>query len=167
VDAEVFSFGQELADESVGVFIDAALPGRVRVGEVDLDPGVGGESLVLGHLLAAIIGDAESLLGFNSIQHAGKALDGGLGAGAVHLGQQGKQRGALDQGADGGAVVLALAGIALPVSGDEAFFDFGGALGDRNYVGDPPPGNTVIWRGLSRLTDIELGIMIGVQLVGN
>jgi hypothetical protein len=32
---------------------------------------------------------------------------------------------------------------------------------------DPPPGNIVIWRGLSRLTDIELGIMIGVQLVAN
>lgn len=32
---------------------------------------------------------------------------------------------------------------------------------------DRPPGNTVIWRGLSRLIDIELGIMIGVQLVGN
>jgi len=32
---------------------------------------------------------------------------------------------------------------------------------------DPPPGNTVIWRGLSRLTDIELGIMIGAQRVGN
>ena len=32
---------------------------------------------------------------------------------------------------------------------------------------DSPPGNTVTWRGLSRLTDIELGIMIGVQLVGN
>jgi len=32
---------------------------------------------------------------------------------------------------------------------------------------DRPPGNTVIWRGLSRLTDIELGIMIGFQLVGN
>ncbi len=31
----------------------------------------------------------------------------------------------------------------------------------------PPPGNTVIWRGLSRLTDIELGITIGAQLVGN
>jgi len=29
---------------------------------------------------------------------------------------------------------------------------------------DPPPGNTVIWRGLSRLTDIQLGIMIGVNL---
>ena len=32
---------------------------------------------------------------------------------------------------------------------------------------NPPPGNTVIWRGLSRLTDIEIGIMIGVQSVGN
>src|SRR6202008_4203043 len=30
---------------------------------------------------------------------------------------------------------------------------------------DPPPGNTVVWRGLSRLTDIELGIIIGVELV--
>ncbi len=29
---------------------------------------------------------------------------------------------------------------------------------------DRPPGNTVIWRGLSRLTNIELGIMVGVQL---
>lgn len=34
-------------------------------------------------------------------------------------------------------------------------------------VHDPPPGNTVIWRRLSRLTDIELGNMIGVQLVAN
>jgi hypothetical protein len=32
---------------------------------------------------------------------------------------------------------------------------------------DPPPGNTVMWRGLSRLTDIELGSMIGAQIVGN
>jgi len=32
---------------------------------------------------------------------------------------------------------------------------------------DPPPGNKVMWRGLTRLTDIELGAMIGAQLVGN
>ena len=32
---------------------------------------------------------------------------------------------------------------------------------------DPPPGNTVMWRGLSRLTDIELGAEIGVNFVGN
>ena len=32
---------------------------------------------------------------------------------------------------------------------------------------DAPPGHLVMWRGLSRLTDIELGFQIGAQLVGN
>ena len=40
----------------------------------------------------------------------------------------------------------------------------GGYLARNN---DAPPGNTVIWRGLSRLIDIELGVLIGAQLVGN
>jgi hypothetical protein len=32
---------------------------------------------------------------------------------------------------------------------------------------DPPPGNAVMWRGLSRLTDIALGAMVGGEFVGN
>jgi hypothetical protein len=32
---------------------------------------------------------------------------------------------------------------------------------------DPPPGNTVMWRGITRLTDIQLGFLLGAQLVGN
>lgn len=40
----------------------------------------------------------------------------------------------------------------------------GGYLARTN---DSPPGNMVIWRGLSRLTDIELGFLMGVKLVGN
>jgi hypothetical protein len=40
----------------------------------------------------------------------------------------------------------------------------GGYLARAN---DPPPGNTVMWRGLSRLTDIELGVIIGAKIVGN
>ncbi len=32
---------------------------------------------------------------------------------------------------------------------------------------DPPPGNTVMWRGLTRLTDIQLGFILGTQLMGN
>src|SRR5262249_48323529 len=39
-----------------------------------------------------------------------------------------------------------------------------------SYLGrasDPPPGNTVMWRGLSRLTDIALGAMVGAKIVGN
>jgi len=40
----------------------------------------------------------------------------------------------------------------------------GGYL-DRAH--DPPPGNTVIWRGLSKLNDILLGARIGIRIVGN
>ena len=32
---------------------------------------------------------------------------------------------------------------------------------------DPPPGNLVMWRGLTRLTDIQLGFILGTQVVGN
>jgi hypothetical protein len=40
----------------------------------------------------------------------------------------------------------------------------GGYLARAN---DPPPGNTVMWRGLSRLTDIGLGATVGAEIVGN
>jgi len=33
-------------------------------------------------------------------------------------------------------------------------------------AGDAAPGNAVIWRGLSRLTDIELGFALGAKLGG-
>jgi transposase Tn5 family protein len=39
----------------------------------------------------------------------------------------------------------------------------GGYLARAN---DPPPGNTVVWRGLSRLTDIALGTLVGAEIVG-
>jgi len=32
---------------------------------------------------------------------------------------------------------------------------------------DPPPGNTVMWRGPSRLTDIAMGAIVGREFVGN
>lgn len=33
--------------------------------------------------------------------------------------------------------------------------------------GDPPPGNMVMWRGITRLTDIVLGLSIAEKIVGN
>ena len=33
-------------------------------------------------------------------------------------------------------------------------------------AGDPAPGNMVMWRGLSRLTDIELGFLLGAKTCG-
>jgi hypothetical protein len=39
--------------------------------------------------------------------------------------------------------------------------------GYLDRASDPPPGNVVMWRGLSRLTDIELGYLIASGDVGN
>jgi hypothetical protein len=33
--------------------------------------------------------------------------------------------------------------------------------------GDPPPGNTVMWRGLTRLSDIVFGMQLAEKVVGN
>lgn len=32
---------------------------------------------------------------------------------------------------------------------------------------DPPPGNNVMWRGIQRLNEIQIGVEIGMNLVGN
>ncbi len=32
---------------------------------------------------------------------------------------------------------------------------------------DPPPGNIVMWRGMARLSEIQIGVEIGMKLVGN
>lgn len=39
--------------------------------------------------------------------------------------------------------------------------------GYLNRASDLPPGNIVIWRGMSRLTDIEIGFLMGAGNVGN
>jgi hypothetical protein len=45
-----------------------------------------------------------------------------------------------------------------------AIAKLGGYLARTN---DPPPGNMVMWQGLSRLTDIQIGATLGAKLVGN
>ena len=53
---EVRAFGQILSDKSVGVFIAAALPRRMRVGKINRQVQIGGDLFVQRHFLAAIIG---------------------------------------------------------------------------------------------------------------
>jgi Transposase DNA-binding/Transposase Tn5 dimerisation domain len=45
-----------------------------------------------------------------------------------------------------------------------ALAKLGGYLARKN---DGPPGNTVLWRGMTRLTDVSLGVEIGRKFVGN
>src|SRR5258708_1156834 len=55
-DRQVGSFWQVLAEQSIDVLADAAFPWCVRVGEEDLNAGLLGEQLVLGHLGSLVVG---------------------------------------------------------------------------------------------------------------
>jgi uracil-DNA glycosylase len=83
---------------------------------------------------------------------------------------------------EGECVLVAAAGTRVWVVGNAPAISEAGRLihgqrGDRlsrdwgkHYLahkGDPPPGNMVMWRGITRLADIVLGLSITEKLVGN
>ena len=59
---EVGALREVLAQQPVGVLVRAALPGAVRVAEVDLHAGVDGEPGVVGHLGALVPGQRSAQL---------------------------------------------------------------------------------------------------------
>src|SRR3954451_7153052 len=131
---EVGALGEVLAQQPVGVLVAGALPGAVRVGEVDRDPGLDLQLRVLSELAAAVPGQRTAQLfghrghlrrdrgahRLGSVAAQGRpildrrpeppALDAG------QMQQHGEPGAALDQGPDGRAAG-ADDQIALPVSG--------------------------------------------------
>lgn len=63
VDAQVRALGQILPEQAIRVLVDAALPGAVRVGELDRHARVPAELLVRRHLPALVVGQAPRHLG--------------------------------------------------------------------------------------------------------
>ena len=54
---EIHPFREVLSEQAVGVFVGTPLPGTLWITEVNLDVGRQCETLVIGHLLAAIPGE--------------------------------------------------------------------------------------------------------------
>jgi hypothetical protein len=69
-----------LAEQSVGVFVRAALPGSVRVAKVDRQAGVDGQLGVLGHLGALVPGQRPAQLPGQGADRGGDGVTHGLGA---------------------------------------------------------------------------------------
>src|SRR5438105_15549730 len=59
---EVGAFGEVLAQQAVGVLVRPALPGAVRVGEVDRDAGLDPEHGVGGQFLSSVPGQRSAQL---------------------------------------------------------------------------------------------------------
>lgn len=60
VDRKIRALGQELANQAIGVLVGAPLPWAVGVTEIHHNPGIGAELLLVGHLLAPVIGQGLS-----------------------------------------------------------------------------------------------------------
>jgi very-short-patch-repair endonuclease len=141
VHGEVGAFGHPLAQEAVGVLVRAALPGGVRVAEVDLHAGVDRELAVLGELAALVPGDGPHEGGRKSLDlggHRGANELGGVTVGKMQ--QHHEPSRSLDESADCGAVVLADEQVAFPVAGHGPVFDLSGPFRDHHLVGNVPAG---------------------------
>src|SRR5665213_4427529 len=122
-EAEVLSLGEVLPEQAVGVFVDASLAWAVGMSEVDLDSGLLLEPLAACRFTSLVVGRGAAHGGLEAVEDVGEVLCGGLGTSIVELDQSDEEGGALDQGADAGAVHGALDEIAFPVSGDDALAD--------------------------------------------
>ena len=131
-EAEVGALGQVLAQEPVGVLVAAALPGRVRVAEVDRDAGRSGESDVLGHLRALVPGVVR-LNDIGSAVIASRIATSTCSAllPVAQVQQQREPGRALHQGPDRAAALLAQDEVTFPVPGNGAVLDLGRTFADR------------------------------------
>ena len=139
VDRQVRALGQILTQQAVGVLVAAALPGAVRVGEVDRHTGAQGQRVVVTHLLALIVGQRLAQGGRDALQGLAEAGQRVGSAGAAHLGQHHEAAAALDQRADRRTIAGALDQIALPVARDQPVFDLGRAHVDALPVRNLAP----------------------------
>ena len=89
---KVSAFGQVVADATVLAFAGPAFPGAVGTAEKDLEAEVGGEGLVLGHLLALVVSEAETELGRDVDETASEGLTHASGVFSLQRAEHGVTR---------------------------------------------------------------------------
>ena len=127
---EVGAFREILPDEPVRILVRAALPGRIRIGEIYLYLRLFGEELVFTHLRPAIIGETFPEFHGDAGKCFCKLLSYREGILLLEWHNERESRGTFDQGADSALVILAHDEIAFPMSRNDPAFRFFGALRD-------------------------------------
>jgi len=91
----VAPLGQVLPQQTVAVFVDAALPGMVRIGEVDRHPGGFSQPLMRRHSPALIVRQRQTCMHIETNEHMAESAQRRFGTGVVHPGPYREQGGAL------------------------------------------------------------------------
>lgn len=113
---QVRTLGQVLPDQSIDVFVATALPGAVRVAEVDRHAGLLGDLRMASHLPSLVVGHALARRQRHAIQRRAEPLHSRGRRRIAHLYQHQVAAGALHQGAYRRGVGLALDQVAFPAT---------------------------------------------------
>ena len=136
VTGQVRPFGQVLAQQAIGVFVGATLPGAVRLGKEDLDREPLSQLLMLGHLFAPIIRQGFPQRSGDMPKFLREALTSTRGIRPLHPGQDDQAGRPLHQGPDRRPIARPLDEVAFPVTRHGARGHVGGTLGDGRHVGN-------------------------------
>jgi hypothetical protein len=118
---QVRTFGEILANQSVDIFVQASLPGTIRVGEINLGLEFSGDGFMVGKFSAVVGGEGmdPASMRTQSLDHL---LLHRLGGFLSYLAEQGKLTFTFDQADHGATMMFADKGVGLPVA--QAFFGF-------------------------------------------
>ena len=135
---EVFSLGEILPEQAVGVLVDAALPRTVRVGQVDLDAGHLGGPFGLSHFTPPIVGQGQTPMRIDTVEHGSESSVCRSGSCMIHFCQCDEERASLNQRANSGRIAHSLDQIALPMARHDAVFDFRRGIWMLTMCGESP-----------------------------
>ena len=130
--------GQVLTDQTVDVFVAAALPRAVRVAKVDRYAGFLGDLGVSRHLPALVVGHALAHRQRHAVERCTEALHRRGCRRVIHLHQHQIATGALHQRAYRRSVGLTLDQVAFPMPGHQPVFDLRRAHMNADHLGDLP-----------------------------
>ena len=135
--SQVPVFREVLTDETIGILVQSALPGGIRMREVDLCFKVPGHTFLVGEFAAIVIGD-----GLNPILVWEEAIRNGVTDRGSRLTVDRPDNGipglALDQGYQCATMGFADHGVAFPVTDTPPGIDNGPTLIDRTRRGMTP-----------------------------
>jgi len=132
VNREACALGEVLAQQAIGVFVRAALPGLALFAEEHGASQVCADVSVTGHLDALVPGDRAPQVRRQGAQVGHQTTVDEVGmAGSGHRHQNGEAGGALNEGGDVGTVAGAGDEVAVPMPGLETLQHVGWAVADH------------------------------------
>src|SRR5829696_2890264 len=131
---EVGAFGEILAEETVGVFVGAALPGVVRGGEVEASVQAARDVLEAVEFGAVVGSEGEDGVGL-VVEEGDNPAGGGSGSRAGKLADANEAAFAFDGGGDAG-LAAAMDSVEFPVADASAAVHDGGALVDHGLTSE-------------------------------